>query len=81
VNDTHSAVARRQIELLREATPSRRAVLTLSLSRTVIDLSRRALRARMPGASEREVLFRWVDQNYGEELGQALRKHLAAHDP
>lgn len=78
MNDTHPEVARRQIELLREATASRRAALALSLSRTVIELSRRALRTRMSGASEQEVLLRWVEQSYGPELGRALRQHLAA---
>jgi hypothetical protein len=80
MDDTHPAAARRQIELLRETTASRRATLALSLSRTVIDLSRRALRARMPGATEREVMLRWVEQNYGVEIGQRLRQHLAARE-
>ena len=75
--DTHAEVARRQVELLRAASFERRARLALSLSHTVIELSRRALRERMPGVSEREVLLRWVGQQYGADLEQRLRAHLA----
>ena len=66
--DTAPSALAVQIELLRAAGPTRRAELTRSMSRTVIDLSRRALRERMPGASETEVLLRWVRLNYGEAL-------------
>lgn len=76
MNDTHPEAARIQLELLRAAGATKRAELALSLSQTVIGLSRRALRAQMPGASEQEVLLRWVEQNYGMALGHALRSHL-----
>jgi hypothetical protein len=75
-NDTTDAAARLQIELLRAAGPARRAALARSLSRTVIDLSRRALRERMPGASERELLLRWVALEYGAELARRVDAYL-----
>ncbi len=46
-----------QIALLRQAGVARRFSLCRSLSASVIDLSRRALKDRMPGASEREYLW------------------------
>ncbi len=78
VDDTSLAAARVQIELLRRAGSGGRAALARSLSRTVIDLSRSALRERMPGAAESEVLRRWVSLNYGEELAARVDAYLAA---
>ena len=57
-NDTAPAVAAVQLELLRQAGPGRRAALARSLSRTTTDLSRRALRERMAGATEEDVMLR-----------------------
>ncbi len=68
MDDTHPEVRRRQLELLRSAGFERRAALALSLSQSVIDLSRRALREQMPGATEEEVRLRWVGLQYGEAL-------------
>jgi hypothetical protein len=56
----------------------RRAGLARSLSRTVIDLSRRELATRMPGALPEEVRLRRVELNYGAELAARLRAFLAA---
>jgi hypothetical protein len=75
-NDTSDVAARVQIELLRKAGPERRAGLARSLSRTVIDLSRRALRERMPMATEREVLLRWVALEYGTDLARRVDAYL-----
>ena len=75
-NDTTEAAARVQMELLREAGPARRAALARSLSRTVIDLSRRALRERMPAASEREILLRWVALEYGPDLAGRVDAYM-----
>lgn len=75
MNDTEEA-ARVQIDLLRRAGAVKRAALALALSHTTISLSRRALRQRMAGASEREVLLRWVELNYGEDLARRVRARL-----
>jgi hypothetical protein len=74
--DTSLAAERVQIALLRQASEARRSGLCRSLSRTVVELSRRALREAMPDASEREVLLRWVGLNYGEALAEGLRRRL-----
>ena len=67
-----------QIALLREAGPGRRAALARSLSASVIALSRAAIRRRMPGASEQEVLLRFVEVHYGRELARRVRAYLDA---
>ena len=77
-NDTSDAVARIQHGLLRKAGPGRRADVARSLSSTVIDLSRRALLDRMPTATPREVLLRWVALEYGGDLAERVATYLAA---
>lgn len=78
LSDTSAAAARVQIELLRKSGCERRAQLTRSMSRSVIDLSRAALRERMPGASERDVLLRWVALQYGSDLAERVRRYMQA---
>ncbi|CAN5924797.1 hypothetical protein BH11MYX4_BH11MYX4_53820 [soil metagenome] len=78
LSDTSAAAARVQLELLRKCGCERRAQLTRSMSRSVIDLSRAALRERMPEASERDVLLRWVALQYGSDLAERVRRYVPA---
>ena len=80
MNDTHPAAAAVQIELLRRAGVTRRASTALRLSQEVVERSRRALRERMPGASEIDVRLRWVELWYGAELAARIRSYLASRD-
>lgn len=79
--DTSTHVAQVQLDLLRRAGSGRRAALACSLSRTVIDLSRAALRAQMPDATEREVLRRWIELSYGEDLAARVSAYLQSRGP
>jgi hypothetical protein len=79
-SDTSDAAARVQIELLRKSGLERRAQLTRTMSRTVVDLSRAALREQMPGASEHEMLVRWVALHYGTELSERVRRYVQARN-
>ena len=74
--DTSADADRVQVELLRRATVARRFQLCQSLTATVVDASRRALRERMPGASDAEVLLRWVELNYGAALARGVAGRL-----
>lgn len=80
LSDTSDEAARVQIELLRRSGLERRAQLTRSMSRTVIDLSRAALREQMPWASEHEVLMRWVALQYGSDLCERVRRYVQARN-
>jgi hypothetical protein len=75
--DTHPAAVRVQLELLRRAEAERRGSIMCSLSRAVIDLSRRALRERMPEATDAELLLRWAELHYGADLAARVRRRLA----
>lgn len=78
--DTTPDAARMQIELLRRATPAQRFYLTRSLSQTAIELARRALRRRMPGASETEVNLAFVALWYGKDLAEKVRWYLTQRE-
>jgi hypothetical protein len=67
---------RKQVELLRAATPARRLARARSLSGSVIGLSRQAIRRRSPGLSEREVLLRFAECHYGAALASRVREYL-----
>jgi hypothetical protein len=76
VNDTHPSAEAVQHELLRRAGTAARAKIALRLSDDVIRRSRRALAARMPGATDLEVKLRWVELWYGDELAGRVRRCL-----
>ena len=64
--------------LLRRAPLERRAALVRSLSATTIELSRRALRLRMPAATDEDILDRWLCLNYGGDLARRVRRYLGS---
>ncbi len=78
LSDTDPEAERVQLELLRRAGPARRLRLALSLSRTVMSLSRDGLARRLREASSEEVGLRFVALHYGADLADALRSELAS---
>ena len=79
--DTDAAADRVQMDLLRAATPARRAALALSLSATVIGLARRALARQDPAATDEEIGVRFVRLHYGREIADGLAAFLRARRP
>jgi hypothetical protein len=75
LSDTDPDSARVQIDLLRAAGTRRRAGLALELSRTVIELSRQALRSAHPKLPEPEIEALWVEIHYGRDLAEGLRAY------
>lgn len=65
-----------QIELLRRAGTAGRFALARSLSASVIALSRAAIQKRHPELDESEVLLRFVELHYGDDLSQRVRRYL-----
>ena len=80
MDDTDPKITSVQRALLREAGVGKRAMLLRSLSSTVIELSRRELRSKRPGASDRELDLEWVQRNYGADLAARLHRFLMARD-
>ena len=72
-----SAAEWKQIELLRAATPARRAALARSLTSHTLGLARRAIREANPGADPDELRVRYVAAVYGRELATKLQGFLA----
>jgi hypothetical protein len=79
LSDTAPEAASLQIQLLRQATPTRRARLALSLSATIVDLAHAGIRRRSPSISTVEAGLQFVEIHYGVELARAVRDRLSAH--
>ena len=77
ISDTHPKAALVQLELLRQATISRRFQLARALSAWTIQLSRRGIREMMPDASEIELGLRFVEIHYGANLAARVADYLA----
>ena len=76
--DTDAEAERVQLDLLRRAGTARRLQLALSLSRTVMSLSRGGIARRLEDASPEELGLRFVALHYGADLADALRAELAS---
>jgi hypothetical protein len=81
LTDTDPETQRVHSDLLRRASPARRLRLALSLSQTVIALSRAGLARRNPDSASEEVGLRFVALHYGEDLATAVRRQIEARRP
>ncbi len=81
LSDTDAQTAAVHLDLLRAATPERRLALALSLSQSVIRLTRDAIARRSPGASDTEVGLQFVARCYGAALADEVRAALAETRP
>jgi len=79
-SDTDPEAERVQLDLLRAATPARRAALAISLTATTIGLSRRALERRSPEASAADIDLRFVELNDGGDVLGVLRISMGEID-
>ena len=74
--DTDDTTDRVHLDLLRRVPPGRRLELALSLSSTVVGLSRRGMARSHPGSSQEELAIRFVQMSYGDDLARELRAFL-----
>ncbi|MCU0241475.1 MAG: hypothetical protein MUF51_03525 [Vicinamibacteria bacterium] len=74
--DTDPEAASVHLALLRRASPEQRVALALSLSRTLIALSRAEIARQAPQASETEIGLRFVARHYGDDLAREVRSAL-----
>ena len=76
--DTCRAADEAQLEALRRMGPAGRLRAGLRFSRSMIALSRAALRARHPELDEQALRLLWIEQNYGAALARAVERHQKA---
>ena len=77
-SDTSRMAAAAQLAVLRRMGPGGRLRAGLRFSRSMIALSRAALRARNPGLDERALQLLWIEQNYGADLAREVERHQRA---
>ena len=76
--DTSLAADEAQLDALRRMGPAGRLRAGLRFSRSMIALSRAALRAQHPELGEQALRLLWIEQNYGAALAREVRRHQEA---
>ena len=74
--DTNPEIEKIWITMLKTLTPSQRFLKVQSLTKTVINMSRRAIKKANPNSSEEEIDLLFVKYHYGEDLAEKLKKYL-----
>ncbi|MGR3177670.1 MAG: hypothetical protein ACUZ8E_06400 [Candidatus Anammoxibacter sp.] len=74
--DTNLEAEKVQISLIRKASIAKRISRMRSLSRSVIQLSRKAIRRANPNLNEKELALTFVSYHYGSELADCLRDFM-----
>ena len=77
-SDTSRNAADTQLAVLRRMGPGGRLRAGLRFSRSMIALSRAALRERNPDLDERALKLLWIEQNYGADLARKVERHQRA---
>lgn len=72
LDDTHPRARAVQIDALRRLSPEQRLQMVHELTEMTTWGSREAVRRAMPSAREQEVLLRWIEVVYGQELARAV---------
>lgn len=76
LDDTNPKIKEIQISLIRKAGIAKRTMHMRSLSRTVVNLSRRAISRTHPGYSQQEVNLIFVSLHYGDDVANRLGIYL-----
>lgn len=76
LSDTHPRVEQVQIGLLRKASATERLGMSLSLTATVVNLSRQTIAELNPGLDPQQLNIKCVELYYGKELAARLRDYL-----
>jgi len=74
--DTHPKAEKVLISLIRKASPARKLSQVRSLSRVMIQLSKRAIARANKNVDEQEVDLIFVAHHYGSSLAERLRQYL-----
>ena len=77
--DTDIRAEKVLIQMARKASVSQKMSQVRSLSKTVMQLSRRAIARANKGASEREIDILFVKYHYGDNLADRFRHYLESH--
>ena len=72
VMDTHPDAAAKQVEWMRAAGPQRRFEMARSLTRSVVQLAKRALRRRLGDVTPQELDRAFVALHYGEDVARLM---------
>jgi hypothetical protein len=72
LDDTHPTARRVQAERLRQMSSVEKFAIVEELTAMTTFVSREAIRRAMPGATEQEIVLRWIELVYGEKLAVSV---------
>ena len=78
LRDTGRAADEALLDTLRRMGNGGRLRAGLRFSRSMLALSRAAMRARNPGLDERALRLLWIEENYGAALARDVERHQEA---
>lgn len=78
--DTPPEIEKLQISLIKKSSVSKRLSSVRSLTKSVVQLSRRAILRSNPSLSEREVDLLFLKIHYGKELSSSVDEYLNMRD-
>jgi hypothetical protein len=76
LSDTHPDAERVQIELLRKTAPEERLAQALSLTATVVNLSRQTIAELNPTLGPRDLELKCIEFYHGKALADRVRDYL-----
>ncbi|MBT4286788.1 MAG: hypothetical protein HOD92_05570 [Deltaproteobacteria bacterium] len=74
--DTSLEAEEAQLALIREASIAKRIALVRSLSQTMIQLARRAIKRMNPELNDQEINLIFIENHYGQKLAKDLQEFL-----
>ena len=80
LSDTHPDAEKLQIDLLRKTPPEERLAQALSLTATVVNLSRQTISELNPDLGPRDLELKCVEFYYGMALAERVRDYLRKRD-
>jgi hypothetical protein len=75
-SDTHPEIEKVYVDLIRTASVVEKFSQVRALSKTALQLSRRAISRANKGLSEDEIDLLFVSHHYGEKLARGLKRYL-----
>jgi hypothetical protein len=74
--DTNIEAERKLIELLKEESPIEKFSRVCSISKTTINLSKRAIKRINKNLNEKQINLLFIEYNYGKTLAEKVREYL-----
>ncbi|MHC2067327.1 hypothetical protein ACYFX5_07640 [Bremerella sp. T1] len=74
--DTHPDALEFQLQMFRGMTGEQRASKGIALSGLMVSMAKNAIRRQFPEFTEQEVVLKFIELNYGDDLARSVETRL-----